>query len=57
MGAEDQDGREVRCHARLLPQTHQKNTSTYKTIHKNIYRTLAEELKPPKGQETLDITG
>ena len=31
-GAE-QDGGGVRGHAHLLPQTHQKNTSTCKTAH------------------------
>ena len=31
-GAE-QDGGGVRSHAHLLPQTHQKNTSTCKTAH------------------------
>ena len=32
-GEKDQDGRGVRCHAHLLQQTHQKNTSTCRTIH------------------------
>ena len=52
----DQDGRGTRHCTLLLPQTHQKNPHKTPHLHvkrftENIYRTLAEEIKPRKKGE------
>ena len=52
----DQDGGGVR-RAHHLPQTHQKNTSTCRTIHTTSTEYWQNNLNLQKGQETLHITG
>ena len=47
----EQDDIVGRGRAHLLPQTHQKNTSTCKTTH------IDRQLNLQKGRETLDIIG
>ena len=45
----DQNSGGVRHCVHLLPQTHQKNSSTCKTIHTEQFtQNAADELKPPK---------
>ena len=49
----DEDGGGIRPHAHLIPQTHQKNTTTCRTSTERWQKNLNLQ----KGQETLHITG
>lgn len=51
----DQDGRSIRCHAHLLPQAYQKNTTTSSMIH--TQHLLNAGRRTPKRARNLHITG
>ena len=52
----DEDGRGVRCHVNLLPQTHKKKTHLHVKLTGTSTECWQKKLNLQKGQETLDIT-
>ena len=51
----EQDGRGVRGHAHLPPQTHQKTHLHLKQLAQNINCMLADRPKPRKWAETIGV--